>query len=478
MSPMPAARLGLALALAFALSTTFESAPPAEPVQAADPVPGQKPPQAPGRIHVADLTPAGARRPAEVSLAINPATPTHVIAVLLQSGGPGEPRVSNWSYTSGDGGLAWTPMRAPNATGRAQGDDAIVFGRDGVAFHSYIAFDGIRVERPERASSGIFVRSTQDGETWTPPVAVVDHVNTAIPFEDKPWVGVDRSEVSPHRGNVYVAWTRFDVYGSEDPAHRSRIMLSRSRDGGRSFSVPLEISDESGDARDSDNTVEGAVPVAGPGGEVYIAWAGPKGLYFDRSTDGGWTFGKDIVISATPGGWDLPVPGLERHNGMPVTGVDLSPGPNRGTVYVNWIDERHGDPDVFVASSRDGGRTWVAPVRVNDDPKGSTQMFTWMAVDPVDGSVNVVFHDRRGLTATLTGVTLARSVDGGKTFVNHPVPLPAFDCCSRSAFFGDYNAIDAHGGRVVAAFPVLTSAGQQKVQALVARFRPGTQELQ
>jgi hypothetical protein len=429
-------------------------------------------------VRIVDVTAADARRPAEVSVAINPTNPTQAIAVLLQAGGPGEPRVSNWSYTSTDGGLTWRPMRTPNPDGRAQGDDAVVFGADGTAFHSYISFDGIRVERPERAWSGIFVRSTKDGLTWHAPVAVVDHINTAIPFEDKPWVGVDRSASSPHRGHVYVAWTRFDVYGSEDPAHRSRIMFSRSRDGGRSFSVPLEISDESGNAIDSDDTVEGVVPSTGPAGEVYVAWAGPKGLYFDKSTDGGANFGKDTLISAMPGGWDLPVPGIERHNGMPVTGVDLSSGPHRGTVYVNWIDERSGDPDVYVSASRDEGRRWEPPVRVNDDPRGSTQMFTWMAVDPVDGALNLVFHDRRGQKGTMTGVTLARSVDGGKTFVNFPLQVPAFDCCARSAFFGDYNGIDAYGGRVVATFPVLTANGQQKVQAAVARFHPGTVNLQ
>ena len=441
-------------------------------------VPPLVPAQQAAKIRIVDVTPPDARRPAEVSIGINPTNPLHVIAVLLQSGGPGEPRVSNWSFTSSDGGLKWTATPAHNPDGRAQGDDVVAFGRNGVAYHTYISFDGIRVDRPDRAWSGIFVRTTRDGEQWTAPVAVVDHINTAIPFEDKPWLGVDRSESSPHRGNVYIAWTRFDVYGSDNPAHRSRIMISRSRDGGRSFSVPLEISDDTGDALDSDNTVEGAVPAAGPDGAVYIAWAGPKGLYFDRSTDGGWTFGKDTIITATPGGWDLPVAGLTRHNGMPVTAVDLSGGPHEGTVYVNWIDERNGDPDVFVAASRDQGRTWSAPVRVNDDPKGHTQMFTWLAVDPVDGSVNVIFHDRRGQSGTMTGATMARSVDGGRTFINYPLPVTPFDCCEKSAFFGDYNAIDAYGGRVVAAFPVLTTMGQQKVQAAVAIFAPATQELQ
>jgi hypothetical protein len=435
------------------------------------------PASTPPSPRIVPLTPAEARRPAEVSVAINPSNPDHVVAAMTQSGGPGEPRVSNHTYTSTNGGVTWRALAAENADGRVHGDDAVVFGGDGTAYHSYIAFDGIRVDRPERASSGIFVRSTRDGVRWSAPVAVVDHLNTAIPFEDKPWIGVDRSAGSPHRGNVYVAWTRFDVYGSDNPSHRSRIMFSRSRDGGRTFSVPLEISDESGDARDSDNTVEGVVPVAGPNGDVYVVWAGPKGLAFDKSTDGGWTFGKDTIIAETPGGWDLPVRGLERHNGMPVTAVDLSSGPHRGTIYVNWIDERSGDADIFVMASRDGGRTWNAPARVNDDGKGATQMFTWLAVDPVEGSLNVIFHDRRGQTGTLTGVTLARSVDGGRTFVNRPLEVPAFDCCAASTFFGDYNGIDAYGGRVVAAFPVLRAGPAQSIMAVLARFAPGTQEL-
>jgi hypothetical protein len=139
---------------------------------------------------------------------------------------------------------------------------------------------------------------------------------------------------------------------------------------------------------------------------------------------------------------------------MPVTGVDRSQGQFRGSIYVNWIDARNGDPDVFVVSSRDGGRTWSAPVRVNDDPvrNGAAQFMTWMAVDPADGSINVIFYDRRGLTGTRTAVTFARSTDGGRTFRNYPVNIPAFET-SPSLAFGDYIGIAALGGRVIGAFP-------------------------
>jgi hypothetical protein len=420
-----------------------------------------------------------ALRPGEASIAINPSNIDHLVAVSLQAMRPGSPvRISNFSYASLDGGRTWRTVAAPNDHQRVHGDDAVTIARDGVVYHSYIAFDGIRVPRPDRASSGIFVRTSRDGLTWNDPVAVIDHLNSAIPFEDKPWIGVDDAEESPHRGNVYVAWTRFDVYGSPDPQHKTHIWFSRSRDGARSFAPPVQISDTPGDAQDSDGTVEGVVPSVGLRGEVYVAWSGPAGLVFDRSLDGGYSFGQDTVIAQIPGGWDLPVPGITRHNGMPVTAVDHSRGPSRGTLYVNWIDERNGDTDVFVASSRDGGATWSAPVRVNDDPRGNAraQLFTWMAVDPSDGSVNVVFLDRRDTDGTQNSVFLARSVDGGRTFTNHRVDRPAFPS-KDNVFYGDYLGVDAHGGRVAAIYPVVVDTPAQLVlEAAVFNFNLGTQD--
>jgi hypothetical protein len=429
--------------------------------------------QAPDHF-VARVSDDSAIRPAEASIAINPANRDHIVAVSLQAMKPGSPvRLSNFSYTSIDGGRTWRTVAAPNTHHRVHGDDAVTIGRDGTIYHSYIAFDGIRVPRPDRASSGIYIRTSRDGIAWNDPVAVIDHLNTAIPFEDKPWVGVDDADESPHRGNVYVAWTRFDVYGSDDPSHESHIWFARSRDGARTFTPPIQVSDSPGDARDSDGTVEGVVPSVGVNGEVYVAWAGPKGLVFDRSLDGGYTFGSDTVIGTMPGGWDIPLPGITRHNGMPVTAVDHSRGPNRGAVYVNWIDERNGDADVFLASSRDAGETWSSPVRVNDDPKGNKrpQLFTWVAVDPSDGSINVVFLDRRDTAGAHNAITVARSTDGGKTFVNHRVNRPPF-ASNDKVFYGDYLGIDAHGGRVAAIYPVVVDDARQLIlEVAVFQFR-------
>lgn len=427
---------------------------------------------------VVRVTEPDAIQPAEVAVAINPRNPDNIVGASFQTGRPPLPRAASYTYVTMDGGQTWKTVAPQDPQNLVQGDDALAFSSDGVAYHARLSFDGIRVQRPRRAESGIIVSASRDGGLmWNDPVPTINHINSVTPFEDKPGIVTDNAEGSPYKGNVYLAWTRFDVYGSHDPECHTQIYFSRSTDGGKTFSMPFRISDTGGDCIDSDNTVEGAVPAVGPKGEVYVVWSGPLGLVLDKSTDGGLTFGKDKVIGSMPGGWDFPMPGLDRANGMPVTGVDLSNGPHKGTLYVNWIDERNGDPDVFVVSSRDGGETWSAPVRVNDDTvkNGKAQFFTWMAVDPVDGSVNTVFYDRRDTTGTLTRLTMARSTDGGRTFVNHKINLEPFSC-NENVFFGDYTSISAYGGRVVPMFMHFLDNTKLAVSVALFHFKPGTQE--
>jgi hypothetical protein len=416
--------------------------------------------------------------PAEVSIAINPGNPDNIVAASFQTDRPPRPRSGSYTYVTMDGGKTWKTIPIDDPGGLTQGDDAVAFSSDGTPYHVHLSFDGIRVARPRRAESGIIVNRSEDGGlTWSDGVPAINHVNSVTPFEDKPGIITDNVPGSPHKGNVYLSWTRFDVYGSHNPEDHSQIYFSRSTDGAKTFSMPIRISDAGGDCVDSGNTVEGAVPAVGPHGEVYVVWAGPLGLVLDKSLDGGLTFGKDKVIGAMPGGWDFSVEGLHRANGMPVTGVDVTDGPNKGTIYVNWIDARNGDPDVFVMSSRDGGETWSTPVRVNDDPlkNGKAQFFTWMALDPIDGSVNTVFYDRRDTQGALTGITLARSIDGGRTFVNYKINQPPFACNPR-VFFGDYTGVAAYNGRVVPIYMHFVDELRLAVSVALFHFKPGTQE--
>jgi len=86
---------------------------------------------------------------------------------------------------------------------------------------------------------------------------------------------------------------------------------------------------------------------------------------------------------------------------------------------------------------------------VNNDPvhNGAEQFFQWLAVDPVDGSVNVVFYDRRNDPQNRKQVVvLARSIDQGRTFNNYAWTDEAFE--AGGLFFGDYSGLAAYGGRV------------------------------
>jgi len=257
---------------------------------------------------------------------------------------------------------------------------------------------------------------------------------------------VDHSN-SEYQNNIYVSWTEFDQYGSNDPNDSTRILFSYSIDEGETWSEPIRISDTGGDCVDEDNTVEGAVPAIGPNGEIYVAWAGPLGIMFDRSFDGGQTFGKDIFIDEMPGGWDYSIPGISRCNGLPITACDISRSEYRGNVYVGWSDQRNGtnDTDIFFRRSRDKGETWDEVVRINDDTTERHQFFTWMTVDSTSGNIYFVFYDRRNTTEVGTDVYLARSTDGGDTFQNYLISESSF-VPNSSIFFGDYTGIAAYKG--------------------------------
>ena len=428
---------------------------------------------------VVTISPADATNPNEVSIAINPRNPDNLVAVAMVRDYQNRPGYTNFAFHSFDAGKTWgvSPMAVVNQ--RTQADDAVRFTAEGIALRTCISFLGIFEPRPARAASAILLsRSADGGVTWEPPVSLITHENSAEPMEDKPYLIVDNAKDSPHRGNVYVAWTRFDRYGSSHAEDNSNIIFARSTDGGRSFLPPYRVTDAGGDCRDSDGTVEGVVPAVGVNGEVFLVWAGPRGLEFDVSTDGGQNFAQDRAIFDMPGGWDSEVPGCSRHNGMPVTAVDHSSGRFRGQLYVSWIDNRNGDLDVFVASSADAGKTWTQPQRVNDDPlrNGKAQFFSWMAVDPLDGSVNLIFLDRRDSGDDHARLTLARSIDGGQSFQNYSVNFGPL-ALNAGIFIGDYTGIDAYGGRVVAAFTHPTGdARQTAIAATIVDFVPGTLE--
>jgi hypothetical protein len=89
--------------------------------------------------------------------------------------------------------------------------------------------------------------------------------------------------------------------------------------------------------------------------------------------------------------------------------------------------------------------------------------------------VNVVFYDRRDTEGTRTGITLARSLAGGRAFVNYKTEQEPF-ACNDKVFFGDYTGIAAYGGRVVPIYMHFLDNDKLAVSVALFRFKPGTQE--
>ena len=136
-------------------------------------------------------------------------------------------------------------------------------------------------------------------------------------MQDKPWFTVNRLPADPFSGRIHLAWTEFDNYGSKHPADSSRIRYAWSDNKGRTFSRPVTISRQSGDARDGDSTLEGATVCVDKLGNTYCLWSGLNQLWFTKSTDGGAHWTTPVVIGGHENGWQLDMEGIMRANGMP-----------------------------------------------------------------------------------------------------------------------------------------------------------------
>lgn len=365
--------------------------------------------------------------PNEPSICLDPKNPNRIVAGS---------NINNMYYSS-DGGITWTEKKMISNYG-VWGDPAIGVDTTGAFYFFHLsnpAF-GSWIDRI------VCQKSTDGGANWSD--GTFTGLNGAK-AQDKHWMAVDRN-----KNYLYLTWTQFDNYGSNVPQDSSIIMFSKSTDGGENWSPALRINKQAGDCIDSDQTVEGATPCVGPNGEIYVAWAGPNGLMFDRSLDEGATWlAEDIQIDDFPGGWDYTIHGIYRCNGLPVTACDLSGSAYHGTIYAHWSDQRNGtgDTDLWLSKSSDGGNTWSGPKRINDDGPGKQQFMSWMAIDQATGYLWFVFYDRRSYNNDKTDVYIAVSTDGGEHFLNYKISQNPFTP-STSNFFGDYTNITVHNNQV------------------------------
>jgi Neuraminidase (sialidase) len=397
---------------------------------------GEDLPKAPN-AQVTTLTPAPGFF-TEPGVAVNPANPQQVVAVFQDN--------AHAAYTQ-DAGQSWQMaegVEPPNY--RVSGDVSTAFDNHGHAFISYMAFDKLGTFNywaHNASRNGLFIRRSLDGgKTWEQEhIPIIEHETApGMPWEDKPYIVSDTSK-SPFAGNLYVGWTRWMLTDSQ-------ILLSRSVDDGKTWSKPIEIDAHPGLPRDDNGAAEGFAGVVAPDGTLYAVWSQDDNIMLTSSRDGGKTFSHARAILHTAPTM-FAVNTLERANGFPQIAID----PSSKRLYVTWSDYRNGDLDIFCSTSTDRGRTWSPAVRVNNDTmhNGAEQFFQWLAVDPTDGALNVVFYDRRGDPQNRKQiVALVRSTDRGHSFANYAWTDEPFE--ASDVFFGDYTGIAAFGGRVYGAW--------------------------
>lgn len=235
--------------------------------------------------------------------------------------------VQGWA-TSADGGVTFADqgdVPALPTGGRYRGDPVHFVDPSTGTFYVL----GLYEETPSTGSGLALMNGHFSGTSF-----IVDGNRKILvggtDFIDKEWGCVD-----PVTHNIYVTYSRF-VGGAT-----SQIELIRSTDGGTTWSAPLLMHGAA-----QNDLVQGSRPVIGPNGEVIVYWyesftsfATPFSKHHVRiSTDGGVTFGADIIAAQFVENFTTGGAGYRR--GFAPTfasiAVDRSSGPRRGRIYLTW----------------------------------------------------------------------------------------------------------------------------------------------
>lgn len=223
----------------------------------------------------------------ETNLVIDPSNPNHLVASANEGFRNDGPIV----FSSFDGGRTWINSVLHGWTydtgGQGVfsrlftcGDPSVAVAPDGTVYSAGLVCNTNQVA----FFSGVVVAASHDGGiTWGAPV-MVSFSNAVL--NDKEWITVGPD------GTVYVAWARFKLLQRAPYYAQSPIVVSKSTDGGQTWSAYVQVSDRSHPYN------QGAVPIVAPDGSLYIAYEGatPSSGYsgdavlLAHSTDGGASF--------------------------------------------------------------------------------------------------------------------------------------------------------------------------------------------
>ena len=270
-------------------------------------------------------------------------------------------------------------------------------------------------------------RSITGGQSW----ALVGPADGG----DKQWFTIDNTNSSGH-GFQYQSW-------STDGNNYGGRQFTRSTDGGSTWMDPINIPNSPAwgtlDIDSAGNLFIGGVNLTT--GEIWCvrstnAKNGAVPPTFDQSAR--VNLGGDIVF-AEP----INPEGLV---GQVFLAVDRSGTNTNDNVYMLASVQRSGSTngsDVMFVRSTNGGRTFSAPHRINDDPVNHAKWhwFGTLAVAP-SGRIDVVWYDTRNSPNNVTSqLFYSYSIDGGNNWSpNLPVsnPFNPFIGYPNQSKIGDY----------------------------------------
>jgi len=383
----------------------------------------------------------------ELSIDVAPFSENIVFASANTTNWPVTTLFGTGVYWSLDGAQNWGGSDIP-PFGSNSGDPASVIGNNGNFYENYINNPG---------GMGISI-STDNGATWSTHSVAPNPGSLA----DKNHMMIDKTPGSPYEGRLYVTWTDFGGPNNND------VVIRYSTDNGVTWTSSFNLSS----SLNAGSHSQGANVQTAANGDVYVTFAiydnfptGEDAIGFAKSTDGGDTWTSSRIYGAlTPNpNFNFGIrgslkPTSIRVSSFPSMAVDrttagLTPGGASGNIYITWpqrgVTPAGSDPDIVMIKSTDGGTTWSAPVRVNDDAvsNGKDQYFPWMTVDQATGQLLFVFYDSRDINNDSSSVWMASSFDGGTTFNNfevseepfRPKPIPGL----AGGYQGDYIGIAA-----------------------------------